>query len=47
MPEQRYDRGAVKELWAIETCKKIVTNFSCFCQTIMLTPKIVKETMEN
>ena len=27
--------------------KKIVANYACFCQTTMLTPKIIKETIEN
>jgi len=47
MPEQRYSRGAVKEFKAMETYKTIVTNYACFCQTTMLTSKIVKETTEN
>jgi len=47
MPEQRYARGAVKELRAVETYKKIVSNYACFCQTTMLTPKIIKETIKN
>jgi len=50
MPEQRYGRGAVKELRAMETYKKnkkIVRNYACFCQSTMLTPKIIKETIEN
>ena len=45
MPEQRYGRGAVKELRAMETYKKIASNCACFCQTTMLTPKIIKETI--
>jgi len=47
MSEQRYSRGAVKELKAMKTYKEIVSNCACFCQTTMLTPKIIKETIEN
>jgi len=47
MPEQRYSRGAVKELRSMETYKKIVNNYACFCQATMLNPKITKETIEN
>jgi len=49
MPEQRYGKRAVNELRAMETYKKqkIVTNYACFCQTTMLTPKLTKETIEN
>jgi len=49
MLEQRYGKRAVNELRPMETYKKkkIVTNYACFCQTTMLTPKIIKETTEN
>jgi len=47
MPEQWYSRGAVTELRTMETYKKIVSNYACFCQTTMLIPKIIKENIEN
>ena len=50
MPEQRYGKRAVNDLRAMGTYKKnkkIVTNYACFCQTTMLTPKMIKETTEN
>jgi len=31
----------------METYKKIVNNYACFCQTTMLTLKIIKETIKN
>jgi len=45
--KQRYGKRAVNELKAVETYKKIVTNYACFRQTTMLTTKIIKETIEN
>jgi len=48
-PEQQSGRGAVKELRAMETCKKqkFVTNYACFCAATTLTSKIKAEIIEN
>jgi len=27
--------------------KKIVTDYACYCSTTLLSPKIIKETVEN
>jgi len=46
MPEQRHGKRAVNELRAMETYKKTKKLLpSCVCQTTMLTPKIIKETI--
>ena len=47
--EQRQGRGPVKELRAMETCKKqkIVTKYVCFYSSTMLTSKTITEFIEN
>jgi len=37
----------VKELKAMENCKKNFTNYACFCAATMLTSKIIAEIIEN
>jgi len=39
--------GAVIELRAMETLKKIVATYACFCLETMLTSKIISEIIEN
>jgi len=37
----------MKQLRAMETYKKFVTNYVCFCSPTMLTSKMITEMMEN
>jgi len=39
--------GAVKELKAMETYKRIATDYICFCSSTLLTSKIITEIIEN
>ena len=46
-PSVEKGRGAVKQLRAVETYKKIVTNYVCFYSWTMLTSKIITGIIEN